>query len=487
MVAEQRIDATALAAAVRSGEVTASAVTETLLERIAEVDGSINSHTVIRAEQARAHAQSVDDRLRRGEHVGPLAGVPVSIKDVIWTAGDLATAGSRVTQNFVPDVDARMVERMHRADGIVAGKTNVSELCFRGVTKNHVFGTTLNPWDLTKTSGGSSGGAAAAVAAGLEPLALGSDGGGSIRMPAAFCGIAGIKPTHGRVPADPGFDGWGSLTDYGVLAVSTRDLRLGLSIVQDDEWAGRETDLAASRPPAERARIAVSADLGYAPLSSEVRTAFMSQIEQLRGDGLEIREVSVPGGDPIRWWTTLAAAEGYAANRRLLESSRELLEPVTVEMLELGIPITASDYLDALAWQRAYTAQWSRLFEDYDALLCPATQQSAFDADLDWPVELDGNRMPFPPMGWAALCLPANLTGQPAVSIPGGLTASGLPVGLQVIGAHGADMYTLRIAELLADVIGGAATSPTLPSGPVRSLLESTVARAGAASADLRH
>lgn len=459
-------DATAVAAHVRSGSVTAREVTEHVLELLERNDPVINSHTLIRRDQALAEATQIDDALARGEDPGPLCGVPVSVKDIIWSAGDVSTSGSLATKDFVADVDADVVARVRAAGAVIVGKTNNSEFCFRGVADNQLFGPTLNPWNLGRTAGGSSGGAAAAVAAHLEPLALGSDGGGSVRMPSSFCGVAGLKPSHGRIPGTPGFRGWGSLADNGLIAHTVRDLQLALGVVEEPHWTARELIAREGRPAGSSARLTASVDLGYAPVDDEVREVFWTQIEALRAAGWTIDEVDPPGGDPLEPWTVIAAAEGFAAYREVLEQHRALLEPATVRMLEAGRPILAADYVDALQWRADYCQLWTTFYQRYDAVLCPSTQQPAFEVGLDQPALINGAEFDFPAMGWAALCLPGNVTGQPAVSVPGGMTRSDLPVGLQVIGPADTDQYTMEIAAALERIIGPATLgAPTTAAG----------------------
>src|SRR4051794_6488088 len=236
-----RLDATAMAAAVRDGTTSAEALVEAALERIDAWDGEVNAFTVLLREEALARAREVD---RDPAAYGPLAGVPVSIKDHIWMAGRPATNGSLALRDFVPDVDAVPVARLRAAGAVIVGKTNNPEFCYRGYTDNRVFGLTRNPWSLDRTPGGSSGGAGASVAYGATPLALGTDGGGSIRIPAAFCGVPGHKPSFGLIPKLPGFRGWPSLSVDGPMATSVRDLVLALRVVAGGRpggppsWAG---------------------------------------------------------------------------------------------------------------------------------------------------------------------------------------------------------------------------------------------------------
>src|SRR4051812_48041815 len=222
-------DAVAMAAAVCDGRSTAEELVTTALDRIGARDGEINAFTVVLRDEALARAREID--AAEPSTRGPPAGGPVSVKDHIWMAGQPATNGSLALRDFVPDVDAVPVARLRAAGAVIVGKTNNPEFCYRGYTDNAVYGTTRNPWSLDRTPGGSSGGAGASVAYGATPLAVGTDGGGSIRIPSAFCGVAGHKPSFGLVPKLPGFRGWPTLSVDGPLARSVRDLRLALRVM----------------------------------------------------------------------------------------------------------------------------------------------------------------------------------------------------------------------------------------------------------------
>ncbi|HKI16995.1 MAG TPA: amidase, partial [Isosphaeraceae bacterium] len=231
---EQQIDAfmpaLAVADSVRTGANSARAVAEATLARIAEVDEGLNAYTVVLADRALAQADDVDTRLASGEDL-PLAGVPLAVKDHVWLAGAPATNGSRALAEFVPDADCVAVSRLVAAGAVVVGKTNNPEFCYRGDTDSPLWGLTRNPWDRNRTPGGSSGGSGVAVATGMAALAIGTDGGGSIRIPAAFCGIVGHKPSHGLVPTQPGFRGWPTLSVHGPMGRTVADVAAMLEVM----------------------------------------------------------------------------------------------------------------------------------------------------------------------------------------------------------------------------------------------------------------
>jgi Asp-tRNA(Asn)/Glu-tRNA(Gln) amidotransferase A subunit family amidase len=445
------LDATAMAAAVRAGTTTAEGLVAAALERIDAWEGEVNAFTVVLREGALARAREID---RDPAAYGPLAGVPVSVKDHIWMAGQPATNGSLALRDFVPDVDAVPVARLRAAGAVIVGKTNNPEFCYRGYTDNLVFGLTRNPWSLDRTPGGSSGGAGASVAYGATPIALGTDGGGSIRIPSAFCGVPGHKPSFGLLPKLPGFRGWPTLSVDGPLAASVRDLVLAVRVMAGAHPAdplswpvplGDEVDVS-------RLRIAVSEDLGWAPVESEVRTAFRSAVDRLADDGAQISEIQPDAGPATQLWNDIALPEGFASEGPLLE--HDGIDPVTREITESGRASTAADYLDAQERRVAFTDTWESFFEQYDVLVAPAMPLPAFATDVTGPAEIDG--MPVDPFfdDWCALALPANLTGQPATAVPTGLSSDGLPVGLQVMGPRWSDLRTLAVASRIEALSG---------------------------------
>jgi Asp-tRNA(Asn)/Glu-tRNA(Gln) amidotransferase A subunit family amidase len=336
---------------------------------------------------------------------------------------------------------------------VIVGKTNNPEFCYRGYTDNLVFGLTRNPWDLDRTPGGSSGGAGASVAAGMTPVALGTDGGGSIRIPASFCGVVGHKPTFGLVPKEPGFKGWKSLSVDGPLTRSVRDAALALSVLagvsaaDDMTWPGPPpgTYLDAVSEDVGGLRVAWSADLGMLPVDQGVRSVFSDAVGVLAGLGCELVEGAPATAHPTELWNMIALTEGYASEGRYLESGRDQLSPGTAEIIEAGRDITGAQYVDALHERARYTEVWARFFEDVDVLVTPAMQLTAFPVGLQTPEQIEGR--PVDPFfdDWCTICLPANLTGMPATVIPAGFV-DGLPVGLQVMAPRWHDAKTLRVA-----------------------------------------
>jgi Asp-tRNA(Asn)/Glu-tRNA(Gln) amidotransferase A subunit family amidase len=417
-----------------------------LLDRIAAVNPALNAYCTVAAEEARDAATAAEVALLSGEALGPLHGVPVSVKDLIFTRRLLTTAGSRLLADHVPEEDAVAVERLRGAGAIIVGKTNTPEFGFKGVTDNPLFGATRNPWDLTRTPGGSSGGAAAAVAAGLGPLALGSDGGGSIRIPASFCGIYGLKPSFGRVPSGPGLPGWETLSHTGPLTRTVRDAALMLDVLAGPDDRDRHSLPAPDGAPFLAAcdegiaglSVAWSADLGHARVDPEVADLCADAAVRFESLGCHVEVVVPTWDDPEPIFRTLAAGEAFAAYRDRLEAGERQLDPALVELLRFGQSITAEQYLAALLARREF---WGEVQRFLDLLITPTVAVPPFALDALPIREIDG--APVSPLGWTPFTYPFNLTGQPAASVPAGMTASGLPVGLQIVGRRHADRTVL--------------------------------------------
>jgi Asp-tRNA(Asn)/Glu-tRNA(Gln) amidotransferase A subunit family amidase len=425
------------------------------LARIDELQPVLNAFTVIQHDAALASARQADDDVRRGAPLPALLGVPVSVKDHVWMTGAPATNGSLLLRDFVPPEDAVPVVRLRAAGAVIVGKTNNPEFCYRGFTDNLLFGLTRNPWDLERTPGGSSGGAGASVAAGMTAIALGTDGGGSVRIPASFCGVVGHKPTFGLVPKEPGFKGWKTLSVDGPLARSVRDAALMLSVMAGPATAddmsypgpglGDRLDMVTSPGDLRGLRVAWSADLGTLPVDPDVRAVFAEAVQVLAGCGCEVVEAVPATAHPTELWNLIALAEGFASEGPLL-TSRGQMSPGTAEIIESGAGITAGQYVDALHEKGRYTRVWAEFFDTFDVLVTPAMQLTAFPVGLQTPPQIEGE--PVDPFfdDWCALCLPANLTGMPATVVPAGFGAGGRPVGLQVMGPRWADALTLRVA-----------------------------------------
>jgi len=449
-----------IAQAVRSGRTSALALVEESLGRIARLDPSLHAFCTIDESGALAAARQIDLRIARNEPVGPLAGVPVAVKDLICTRNLKTTFGSRLYANHVPDEDDVVVERLRDAGAIIVGKTNTSEFGYGAFGHNALFPTTRNPWNRNLTPGGSSAGSGAAVAAGMVPLAIGSDGGGSVRAPASLCGIYGIKPSMGRVPAYPGcrderypgISSWESLEHIGPLTRTVADAALALSVM-----AGPTPRDRASLPdeigqwhvrPAEslrNVRIAFSPDLGFAAVDPEVRAlceTAAKKLEQLLGCTVEVAHPDI-GNYSAAFETLVAMDTDRVGLRRMAAEQGVVLDGWLASLLARDW--TADAFTQALFdRKRIVNATW-RFMQRYDFLLTPAAACAAFALDIPGPDVIDGKAVAAG-SAWLAFSALGNLTGLPAASVPAGMTADGRPVGLQVMGRHLDDLSVLAMS-----------------------------------------
>lgn len=434
------------AEAVRSRSLTALRVVSEALERIGSLDSETNAFTVVLEEEALAAAAEVDRLVESGARP-VLAGVPVGVKDHVWLAGAPATDGSRVLEGFVPEVSAAAVARLVEAGAVVVGKTNNPEFCYAGTTDSPLFGKTHNPWGLSRTPGGSSGGSGAALAAGLVTLAVGTDGGGSIRIPAGFCGIVGHKPTKGAVPTLPGFSGWPTLSVHGPMGRNVADVALMFEVMAGPHPSDPSTvpsgALLPARPPGDSPlaglRVAACPVIaGYQP-DPAVGEAFRWAMDACAGLGWEIEELADPFGPELGdLWNAIAAAESFASQGEYLENPE--ITPLSRAMLRRGAAMPLAEYLGAQQQRRELSTLAAELLGRFDVLVSPGQPVVAFPLGREEPGEREGDD------AWWVANAVANLTNQPATAVPIGLAAPGLPVGVQVLGPRFADRLTLAVA-----------------------------------------
>jgi aspartyl-tRNA(Asn)/glutamyl-tRNA(Gln) amidotransferase subunit A len=441
-----------LAQLIRRRSLSPVEITRTVLERIERLNHQLGAYVMVHAERALGEARAAEQAVMAGEPLGPLHGVPISIKDNLWTAGERTTYGSRLLAEFVAPQDAPSVARLRAAGAVLVGRTNLPEFAWRGSTDNRLFGESRNPWDLTRTPGGSTGGGAAAVAAGLGPLALGSDGAGSIRIPASFCGLVGFKPTFGRVPMYPAAGGNELVAHVCPLARTVRDVGLMMSAIArhdprdpfalpDDGVDYRAAcDESLARTPL---RIAWSPDLGFAPVERETREIAETAARAFAEIGVTVDEATPDLGDPSSILKILYGGAQAGAHAARSAEQKAQMDPDLVAYAEASAGLSVVEYVRAVGARQAMVDALRRFFERYDLLLTPTLCLPAFPLGVVGPSEVAGRKVTH--LGWT-LCYPFNYSGQPAVSVPAGWTASGLPVGLQIVGRRLEDALVLRAA-----------------------------------------
>jgi amidase len=440
-----------MAAALRRREISARELVQAHLDRIERVNPALNAIVTLVPERAMAEADAADERLASGEPVGPLHGLPVAHKDTHLTAGIRTTFGSPVMREHVPDADDLVVQRMRAAGAITIGKTNVPEFGAGSHTFNPVFGATRNPYDLTRSAGGSSGGAAAALAAGLHPIADGSDMGGSLRNPASFCNVVGLRPAPGRVPSYPSKAPWATMAVQGPLARTVGDAALLLSVLAGpDPRSPIVLDEPGSTFAAPLARdlsglrVAWSPDLGGAvTVDRSVVAALEPGVGVFADLGCVVEEAcpDFAGADEV--FRTLRAWQFELTLGSLLDDSRELLKPTLVRNIEEGRRLTGRDLARAEVAHAALFHRVREFFTRYDLLLLPVAQVAPFPVEQEYPTEIDG--VPHPGyLDWMRSAYYVSAAGLPALSVPGGFTSDGLPVGLQVVGPHRGEFAVLQ-------------------------------------------
>jgi aspartyl-tRNA(Asn)/glutamyl-tRNA(Gln) amidotransferase subunit A len=426
-----------LAREIRDKKVSPVELTDALLARIESLNPRLNAFCLVAADVARRAAREAEIAVMKGEPLGPLHGVPVSVKDVLYTRGVRTTGGSRLFADMVPEEDAIAVARLKAAGAVLLGKTNTSEFGFVAETDNPLFGATRNPWNLACTPGGSSGGAAVAVASGLGPLGIGTDAGGSVRIPAAFCGAYGLKPSYGRVPQHPAFPGWEHVSHVGVIARTVRDAALALDVVagSDDRDRGslpREAGayLDACEENVKGRLVAWTPDLGYAAVDPRVRGVCENAAAEFESLGCHVEVVNPGWEDPEAMFRTVVSAQFYAAWSDQLPAAESQFDPRLVALIRRGGTVTAREYLGALRQVERYWLEAQTFLSRFDLLLMPTVAVPPFAGAP--PREIDGQEVAV--LGWMPFTYPFNLTGQPAASVPAGWTEDGLPVGLQIVG-----------------------------------------------------
>jgi len=452
--------ATELTRRIRSKEISCREVMDAHLAQIERANPQVNAIVTLLPERALEGARQADEALARGTAVGPLHGLPIAHKDLVLTAGIRTTLGSPIFKDFVPDQDEIIVERMRAAGAITIGKTNTPEFGAGSQTFNQVFGETLNPYDLTKTCGGSSGGAAVALACGMMPVADGSDLGGSLRNPASFCNVVGFRPSPGRVPVWPSRVAWCPLPVEGPMARTVEDTALLLSVLAGPD---ARAPISISEPgelfrrSLERTfkgvRIAWSRDLGGLPVDQRVTAAIEKQRPVLASLGCTVEEATPDlrdADEAFRVWRAWLFDLGFS---EMLATHRAQMKDTVIWNIEEGMKLTGPQIGRA---ERKRTELYQRVrqfMERYEFLILPVSQVPPFDVTQRYVTEINGTKLDTY-LDWMRSCYYITVTGLPAISVPSGFTPEGLPIGMQIVGRHHADFAVLQLAHAFEQATG---------------------------------
>ncbi|MGW5190240.1 amidase [Kribbella sp. NPDC004138] len=456
-------EATELVEGYRTGALSPVEATQQALDAIERYDDQVNAFVLVDAEGALAAAKESETRWHAGTPLGPGDGVPTSIKDALWTRGWPTLRGSTMIDPAGPwDEDAPSVARLRETGAVILGKTTTPEYSWKGVTDSFTYGATGNPWDPARTSGGSSGGSATAVGLGMGVWSLGTDGGGSVRIPAAFTGTVALKPTYGLIPLFPP-SAFGTLSHAGPMTRTVRDAAALLDVVagfDPRDWSAMPTPARSFLDGLDDGvaglRIGFSSDLGFVDNHPEVDALVRAAVRVLAELGAEVTEVDPGFADPIDafnvlWWSGAAKVlSAYAVDDRV--------DPGLRRVAAKGSAFSASDFLDATNVRMELGTLMGRFHQQYDVLVTPTLPITAFPVGQDVP---DGSSSP-DWTDWTPYTYPFNLTQQPALSVPCGFTSDGLPVGLQVVGARHADALTLRVGQAYQAATEWHRRTPTL-------------------------
>jgi amidase len=454
------LTAVELADRIRRRDVSVTEVVHAHLQQIERVNPSVNAIVTLTAERALAEAKRKDAELARGAAGGPLFGLPVAHKDLVPTKGLRTTFGSPIYRDHVPSVDGLIIERLRAAGAVTLGKTNTPEFGAGSQTFNEVFGATLNPYDRSKTCGGSSGGAAVALACGMVPIADGSDTGGSLRNPAAFCNVVGLRTAPGRVPVWPREMAWSALSVQGPMARTVADVALLLSAMAGPDPRSPIAITESGerfRRPLDRdfrgVRVAWSRDLGGLPIDRRVTATLAPQRKVLESLGCAIEEAQPNLHDARDIFQALRAFAFATRYGPMLAEHRHQIKDTVIWNTEQGLKLTARELGEAEVKRTALYHRVREFMERYEFLVLPVTQVPPFDVTQPYVTEIEGVALPTY-IDWMRACSDITVTGLPAISVPGGFTADGLPVGLQIVGRHQDDWGVLQLAHAFEQATG---------------------------------
>jgi amidase len=463
------LNATELARLIRTRAVSAREVMAAHLERIARVNPKLNAIVAkLDDERCLRLADEADARAASGAPLPPLHGLPTAFKDLQSAVGFPFTRGSLVYKDATPTEDSVFVERMRAAGVLPIGKTNVPEFGMGSHTFNKVYGLTVNPYDVTKSAGGSSGGAAASLASGMLPIADGSDNGGSLRNPGNFNNVVGFRPTFGLVPTAPSSLPFVGFSVNGPLARTVEDVALLMSVMAGPDprdVSCYPSDPAVFRGPLERdfrgVRVAWCPDLGGLPLDARVRDVLAAQRATFEALGCVVEDVAPDLRDAEYAFITIRSFRSAASYGPLLDQHRDLLKPDAIDEIEAGRKITTPELARAMQLHAQLVERMRKFQETYEFTLCAVNQLPPFDAKLDWPHEIAGVPMEHY-IAWQKSCYWISATLRPAISVPAGFTTEGLPVGIQIVGRHREDRAVLELAHAFEQATQAGHRRPTI-------------------------
>lgn len=447
------MQANELAEQIKKRDLAVAEVMDAYLTRIEQTNPMVNAIVTFLPDQAMDQAREADKALARGEEAGPLFGLPIAHKDLFMTKGIKTTLGSPIFKEFIPDQDQLIVKRLKKAGAITVGKTNTPEFGAGSQTYNELFGETLNPYDVSKTCGGSSGGAAAALACGMLPLADGSDMGGSLRNPASFCNVVGFRPSPGRVPVYPSMVGWFTLGVEGPMARTVKDIALMLSVIAGPD-SRSPISIAESgdifSQPLERdftgTRLAWSCDLGVLPVDSRVTQVIESQRPVFQDFGCDIIDIHPDFTDADEIFKAWRAWYVELSMDELILKHRDAIKETVIWNADEGKKLSGPD-LGRIEVKRTNLYHRMREFmEKFDYLILPVSQVPPFDVKERYITKINGVKMDTY-IDWMKSCYYISVTGLPAISVPCGFTPEGLPVGVQIVGRHQDDFGVLQLAH----------------------------------------
>ncbi len=447
-----------LANSIKTQELNSLEITETIIERIEKINPLINAYCTPTFDLARELAKKADQRIKNREKIPLLNGVPTSIKDLMNVKGVKTTMGCKIYENNIAQEDEPVVIRLREAGAVFLGKTNTPAFGHIPVTDNMIFGATKNPWNLERTSGGSSGGAGAAIASGLGALALGSDGGGSIRIPSCFCGIYGLKPSFGRIPRfEHGNITWTTLDHYGPIVRYVEDAALMLDVMKGPEDSDRFTlpskdisYLEKLKEKPKKLKIGYSMDLGFVKaLDPEVEKCVIEAAQKFKKFDWSVEESDIKIKKPELSFNTIVTA-GFAYDLQQFMKQKENLDLTLVKMIEAGLSYSAIDVRRAEALREEIYREFYHAFKNFDILITPTLACPAFGLGMMYPPKIAGKGVS--PVGFMSYTYPINLTGNPAASIPCGFSSEALPIGMQIIGKRFDELTVLQVSKAFEEL-----------------------------------